>query len=466
MMSLPAKVSRHFPAAWPGRPWHDGMMPLPSRARRHFGDGFASTLVAQVGVLALGAFTGVASARLLGPQGRGELAALILWPTVLVMLASLGMNQAIVYYTGSQRYPLAQVWTASTLIGAAQSLCVVGAGLLVVPWALRAYSPEVRHLALLFLFSTPFLMLGGYPGNLFQGKLDLFPFNVIRMLAPLVYALGLAVLLLRHQASLQSVVALQILGFVLALAGGYGLLGKKERLRFSVDRGALKSLLSYGGKTQLATVTTYVNQRLDQLLLSLFVSPPELGLYVVAVTVSMLLGFFPQATAMVTLAAGSNAPREDARAVIAHSFRTSLVWLVVGCSALFLAAPWLITGVFGARFQGAVLACRILLPGSVALGLNQILAEGARSLNQPALPSYAEGLSAVLTCVGLYVLLPRLGFLGAALASTVAYTASLLFMLVLYHVRLRIPGRELVYDFPRADRRTAGIVPAVSGASR
>ncbi len=408
----------------------------------HFAGGFGTTLLAQVVLLGLGTFTGVAAARLLGPQGRGELAALILWPSVLVMLFSLGINQAIVFHTGQKRDSISEVATASTLIALAQSLGVVLVGLLVVPLALRGYSPEVRHLALIFLFSTPFLMFSGYPANLLQGRLDFLSFNVIRAIPPVVYAVGLVVLLLR-KAHLQDVVTAQILGYVVGVVGGCSILLRKEKLRFSLKTRVMNSLLSFGWKTQLASVTSYINQRVDQLLLSLLVGPRELGLYVVAVTVSLALGFLPQAAAIVTLAGGSNLPRESAKALIANSFRTSLIWLVVGCSALFVVAPALITLVFGSKFADSGLACRVLLPGSIALGLNQVLYEGARSLNDPALPSYSEGLAAVLTCFGLYLLLPRFGFLGAAIASTLAYTSSLVFTLALYRLRLRFPLQEI-----------------------
>jgi len=431
---------------------------------KHFAGGFGSTLLAQIVVLGLGTFTGIAAARLLGPQGRGELAALILWPSVLVMLFSLGINQAIVFHTGQNHQGISEVGTAAALIGLAQSLAVVLVGLLVIPLALHRYSPEVRHWAVIFLFSAPFLMFSGYPANLLQGKLDFRSFNAIRTIAPLCYALGLAILLVTRVAPgfspaplssavlkggatfpqvLPAVVSFQILGYVLALAGGCWILWRKVALRFSLQKQVVKSLLSFGWKTQVASVTSYINQRVDQLLLSLLVSPRELGLYVVAVTVSLALGFLPQASAIVTLAAGSNLPRADARAVIAHSFRTSLVWLVAGCTALFVVAPGLITLVFGPGFAASGLACRILLPGSIALGLNQVLYEGARSMNDPALPSYSEGVAAVLTCVGLYLLLPRFGFLGAAIASTAAYTSSLAFTLALYRWRLRFPVREL-----------------------
>jgi O-antigen/teichoic acid export membrane protein len=287
-------------------------------------------------------------------------------------------------------------------------------------------------------------MLSGYPANLLQGGLDFLSFNLIRTIAPSLYALGLVVLLLLRKANLQDVVSFQILGYVVAVAVGCSILFRKAKVQFSLKKRVVNSLLSFGWKTQLGSVTYYINQRLDQLLLSLFVNPRELGLYVAAVTVSTALSFLPQAAATVTLATGSSLSRQDAKAYIGSSFRTSLLWLLVGCSALFVVAPWLITRVFGPQFAASGLACRILLPGSIALGLNQVLYDGARSLNDPALPSYSEGLAAVLTCLGLYALLPRFGFLGAAITSTVAYTLCLASTLVLFRVRLQFPLLELL----------------------
>jgi O-antigen/teichoic acid export membrane protein len=405
---------------------------------------FGSTLVAQVGILGLGTLTSILSARLLGPRGRGELAALTMWPSMLAFLAAMGLNQSIVFYTGQRRHGTSEIFTAATVIGLAQSFCVILAGMLVVPLALRGYSPEVIHLGKVFLFFTPALMLAGYPGNILQGKLNLISFNALRAITPLTFALGIVILFFLKRAFLKDVVWIQILGLVLAFAGAYGVLLAKERLHFVVDGQAFKNLLSYGWKSQLSSVTYYVNQRLDQLLLSIFVPPRELGLYVVAVTVSTALSFFPQASAMVTLAAGSNSAPDGARAIIARSFRSSLLWLIGGCSVFFVIAPWLIPFAFGASFKGSIIACRILLPGTVAMGLNQVLYDGARSMGHPALPSYAEGLAMVLTGGGLYLLLPRFGFVGAAIASTAAYSASLLLMIILCRARLGIGALQLL----------------------
>jgi len=422
-----------------------------------FAGNFAMTAGAQVAILAIGGLTGVIAARLLGPQGRGELAALTLWPSMLVLLASMGINQAIVFYTGRRQDTVSQVWAGSTLIGLLQSACVVAAGFLLIPLALAHYSEGVRHLSLAFLAASPLVVLGGYPANLLQGKLALGSFNLARLTAPAVYAVGLLIVSVLGGSSLGSVVTLQILGITAAMGLGYVLLLRKTGLRFLWDAGTCKNLLTFGCKTQLANVSYYVNQSADQLALSLFVPPRELGLYVVAVTLASAVCFLPQAAGIVTLATGSSSHPAEARIIIADSFRVSLLALVILCTVLYFAAPWLIGMVFGPAFSGATLACRILLPGMIAVGLCQVIYDGARALGEPALPSYSEAGGVLVTCVSLWLLVPRWGFVGAAIASTLTYFVTLLVILILCGTRMQI-GLGSLLGLPA--KRTAEFKPS------
>lgn len=409
-----------------------------------------TTAGGQATVLGLGVFTGIASARLLGPQGRGELAAITLWPLILVLVASLGVNQAIVFHAGKRRFALNEVWTAALALWLVQSLAVLVFGWLFLPIALRQYGPDTRHLAMVFLSFAPLLMLSGYPASLAQGRLDLVSFSALRAIAPIIYAGGLILLMLRGAAGLRAIVSLQVAGLCLAAGFALWLAFGRMSLTLAWNRATCGALLRFGWKSNLSSLTLYVNQRSDQLLLSLFVPARDLGLYVVAVALATAAGFFPQAVGAVTIATGSNLEAGAARAVIARSFRVTLAALALGCGTLFVICPWLIALAYGPSFSSAVTACRVLLPGTLALGLNQVLYEGARALEQPLLPSYAEGLSMMVTVVGLLLLLPRLGFLGAAIASTVAYTASLICMLGLAHSHMNLGLRNLlgIYAVP------------------
>jgi O-antigen/teichoic acid export membrane protein len=400
--------------------------------------GVKVTLVAQVAMIALNACTGVFTARILGPKGRGELAVIIVWSFTLAYLASCGVNQSIVYFIGKGRDRVSEIITAACVIGTAQSLIVLTVGICVLPIALRRYSPDVQHLALIFLAASPLIMFGGYPGNVLQGLLRYSSFNIIRMLPVVFYATGLAALALFRDSRLSSVLACQMIGLALALVVGCWILWHQIRPRWTWSSSMCGALVRFGAKTQLGNVSGFINRSSDQLILSLFVAPRELGLYVVAVTVSSAIVFLPQALGIATLAQAANEQKNEAEAIIGHASCLSFLWLGGMAVFLFIFTPALITHLFGSGYGTASLACRILLPGSIALGMNQVLYEGACALGYPALPSYAELASTGITILGLITLVPRIGFVGAAVASTTAYITSCLLMLFFYQTRMQI----------------------------
>jgi len=51
-------------------------------------------------ILAFGTFTGILTARLLHPEGRGALAAVLFWPEILAGVGICGLNEALVYRMG------------------------------------------------------------------------------------------------------------------------------------------------------------------------------------------------------------------------------------------------------------------------------------------------------------------------------------------------------------------------------
>jgi enterobacterial common antigen flippase len=405
------------------------------------------TAFAQFAMLGLGVVSGIASGRLLGPQGRGELAAITVWPMTLSFLVSLGTNQAIVFYTGKKRYSVSEVWTASGVIALVQSVLVLCMGAALIPFLLHKYPSEDRSLSLVFLLAMPAMIIGGYPGNILQGKGDLVRFNKLRMISPAIYASGLFALLLMRLSSLPAVLWMQVGGYAVAVAFAVWVVYRLERPKFVWVRAAATDLLKYGSKTHLASVTSFLNQRVDQLVLSLLIPAQELGLYAVAVTLAMSVTFLPAAAGIVTFSHGSNQSEETLRNTIRRSFRLSLLWLLVGCSALFVLTPVLINLALGPRFANSVFACRLLLPGIVALGLNQVLYGGANAIGQPLLPSYAEAAGLAATIIGLTIFAPRFGFIGAAIVSSIAYTISLGVMLVLASRRMKIHLGYLL--FPR-----------------
>jgi O-antigen/teichoic acid export membrane protein len=101
----------------------------------------------------------------------------------------------------------------------------------------------------------------------------------------------------------------------------------------------------------------------------------------------------------------------------------SIVVLVLVAMQLF-ATPLLLPLLFGADYRAAVPAALLLVVAGGFSGLNLTLSNGLRGLGHPQTSLIAEVLGLVVTALGLLVLLPPLGILGAAAASLLAYASA------------------------------------------
>jgi O-antigen/teichoic acid export membrane protein len=95
---------------------------------------------------------------------------------------------------------------------------------------------------------------------------------------------------------------------------------------------------------------------------------------------------------------------------------------------------------FGNEFSESVVAIWWLLPGTVALAGTKILASYIFSQGKPLINSYITIASLSVTLACDFALIPFFGVPGAAAASSIAYSASLVLSLIVYR---RLSGRSL-----------------------
>jgi O-antigen/teichoic acid export membrane protein len=396
---------------------------------------YLSTLATNGAILVFGMVSGILSARLLGPQGRGELAVILLWPMALATLGGLGLNQAITFFVAREPERLHALFTVALVLSVAQGLLLGVLGYVLLPYVLQGKAPDVLYWSRWFLLSIPLVFLSGNLQNLLQGSMHLDHYNAGRMFSAAWYALVMAALYLLHRPSLGDIITWLLVGYAGGVALSLVLVRRLLRPRWHWDSSILRPLLSYGVKTQLGGVTYYLNQRLDQLNMSVWLAPEALGYYVVAVALASPLTIIPNAIGIVTLPAAAREAAAAARTVIRRSLRTVLLLGAMGAAVLFLLVPYLLPLLFGEAFRPAIGACRVLAIAMVPLGLSLVLYESLRALNHPLAPAFAEGLGNLVTIALLAVLLPRYSFLGAAYASLGAYTA--VFLATAYFAQTR-----------------------------
>ncbi len=180
-------------------------------------------------------------------------------------------------------------------------------------------------------------------------------------------------------------------------------------------------------------------------MISAFLSPALLGLYVVAVSLTSLTSLIGFSAALVALPAVAALTAGHARSDAARFFvATALVGSVLVSLPVLIFAPSLIDLFFGEAFGAAADASRVLLVGAVAYSTSRTLEAVLQAVRRPLDAGIAEGGALIFTAAGLAALLPALELVGAALASLVAYTASAAFMVRRAARALEVTGTQLL----------------------
>jgi O-antigen/teichoic acid export membrane protein len=172
--------------------------------------------------------------------------------------------------------------------------------------------------------------------------------------------------------------------------------------------------------------------------------PHALGLYSVAVTLSEALFYVPGVITLVQRPDLVRASREHAAELASRVLRRALVLAVVAGTALAVAAPFLCVTLFGEQFSGSVDELRVLALGAVGIVTLDLLSNAIIAQRRPLLASGADGAALVLTVVLNLLLIPRLAGLGAAIATTAAYTFGGAVMVVIFLRVLDADWRKLV----------------------
>jgi O-antigen/teichoic acid export membrane protein len=402
------------------------------------------TYGANVAGAALGLVNVLVMARALGPAGRGDVVFLTTIAFLVSWLASLGIDQAAVNIAGRERKLSPLVATNAIAFGLA--LGVAGAAFVallvgLVPEVGGEADPALRWL---ILASLPMLVVQIYLRQIAAASYGFLVINVGYWLPPVVNvtvngALALAGKLTVTAAILawvggQAVSTAVSVWYVLRRGDGFG----------RPDRALGGRMLTFGLKAHAGRVMLIGNYRVDQWILGAVSGSRELGLYSVAVAWSETLFFLPNALAAVQRPDLVRADRDEAARTAATVFRAVTLLTLAGAVGLIVLAPVLCTELFGERFAGSVDDLRVLAIGAVGIGGLKLLGSALTARDRPLLESAAAGV-AFITIIALdVVLIPPLGGLGAAIASTLAYSAGGVTVAVLFARALGYPARELV----------------------
>jgi O-antigen/teichoic acid export membrane protein len=254
-------------------------------------------------------------------------------------------------------------------------------------------------------------------------------FQTLRVLVTAVLSGAIFVLAVLGRLDLKTAVVVYLVANLVTLAAA-GWFARSELVGLSVSRSLMRELLVFGAKSHTSNVSSALNERLDQLVISAFLVPTQLGLYVVAVTLTSVTSLIGTSVSFVALPVISRSTGREALSMYIRRITVITVGLSLAVSVpLIVAAPRLIELFFGRAYLPATNICRVLLGAVVMLSTSRTLAAALKGAGQPLQAGLADGIGLVVTVVALAAFLPTFGLLGAALASVLAYATTLLWMI-------------------------------------
>lgn len=388
-------------------------------------------------ITAVAFLTGPLQARALGPAGRGDLAAIALPLGFAPMILGAGLGTYVMRESALRR-------RLPVLLGSVGVL-LIGVGLLAAFAApeianLFAGGRTVVHTYVLIGFLLmPVSMLSWLLSDFATGleRWDLLV--AMKLSTPVLTALALVALFVTRHLTVGTAAAVTLTAGLLSLVPVLPLLRQIGRPRF--DRRVAAESIPFGAKAWLGGIGSLVNFRLDQLLMTRMVAPRELGLYVVAVTVSM----FCISPVLSALTSGLT-PRfaREGFAGLPQLLRTTLLGVTCVGAVVAIFTPIALPILFGRAFIGAVPMVMVLVAATIPLAGSNVLSTALTTSGRPGYSARSELVGIAVTVPGLIIVLPRFGGIGAAFVSLAAYSASFIVLLIGSKRQVAVPWHDLV----------------------
>jgi O-antigen/teichoic acid export membrane protein len=397
------------------------------------------SLATKVLVLGLNAATSIVVARALKPAGRGEMSAIIMWPGFFAAMLTLGLPSSLTFNLKrhSERAPetIAAASILTLLIGVLTGIV----GFIAVPMWLTQYSyTDIVH-ARWMLLASPIPMILLVARAALETKGNFFASNLSLWSAPLLTLIALIVLVIAgHLTPLSSGLAYVLASLppaVLLLVQVFS----TYRPHFAGIWASLRRLLHFGLRAWGIDLLTALAVS-EQVLVVHFLSPADMGTYVVAASLARMLSVF-QTSAVIVLypriAARSTA---DVIELTGLTFRVTTFCTAAGALVAGAVGPILLRSVYGASYaEGGVGVFRLLLGEVVLSGATQVLAQAYLALERPGTVTSIQGLGVGIGLLLMPGMIKEFGGAGAPLALLISSVIRFSITLLSFRYLLKTP---------------------------
>lgn len=361
----------------------------------------------------------------LGPDGRGAYAVCIVYAILIAAVVELGTDTAAVYLVASKKLSLSRGLSSTLLLAVSMGIAGMGVGWLILQLPLEYFQkaePQAFHISLtliplqltsnslirLLTATRSFLTYTAF--SLLNSTLLLFS---IWVFIP-IFGWGVQGAILAQVASWSTVVLSLLIYY-------YGF----THVRWGYPKkNDIRSIIEYGVRNYFGKIANMANVQIGTVIIAFFASVEEIGWFAVAFAIVGRVTIIPDSLSVIILPRVAEDQLKGHSVYVAQAARVTLLVSSVVLILIALFAEPFVRYLFSSEFLPVVPLLRLLAIGIAIRCGCKMFVPYFSGINRPGIASISVLLGVITNGILLWILVPRIGIIGAAWSAVIGYFVS------------------------------------------
>lgn len=394
-------------------------------------------LISSVFTVLLLVISSIILIRFLGPAQVGLFISIYLIPSMLIRLTMMGSRKTVITHLVKGIYSDNEIVSSLFFLWIFSSTMAIG--ICMINFAIMQHA-EMTPLTHFFILATiPLRLFIVYSISVFFGKTK-FNFSILfRLLPDLFSVLIIFILVFTGKLTITgAIITYFFLSLIFALFC-FILMVKLFNIRFKYNKVIIKELSSIGLISALAFFIMQLNYRFDIILLYKYTSNYDVGIYALGTAFTMFLWIIPDSIGYIVK---KKISEDSSPVVLLHEIlsliRGSLILGFITTVIMYFLAPFIVTFIFGNKYQESVEILRNILPGVFFFMFFRTLRSFLYVLWKPDIIIKILVPTLIINIVSNIYLIPIYGSIGAAWASNISYILGGIATIIVFSYKMKI----------------------------
>jgi len=389
-----------------------------------------SNLIVQILSIGIGFITSILIARGIGAENQGQFSYYLLIFGLIGTYGHLGITSSNSFFLKKTNYERNEI--LNTNISTLFILSIIYS-ILIILFKNQIFSSTTVMLLIIWNLYAIAHTFYNFFITIYVSEEKIYVYNRYNMFANIVKGLAIIIFFFINMLNILTLTIIYLLPEVLKCI--LMIKNIKYKFKFHINIKILKEEFKYGIPLYLGAMFIYLNYKVDQIMIKKYLGNSELGIYSIAVHLAELAFIFPEAI-KASFEGNLYACEEDKRKVtcektIRFTFYITVLICIIGC----LCKP-LVTILYGQEYKEAGIVMVILLIGVAGAGIGKVAPGYFTTLGKPKVHFQVTSLVLIVNLIFNFILIPKIGIIGAAIASTISYS----FFGIIYLIMLKRAG--------------------------